>query len=171
MNTGISTLSSTQLPARNRIAFGGPMGYHRLRPTGMGHSIGQPETVSASPMSCTSAPSTIGSPSHRYSWPGAVNSQSAPPSGLSRIPARIHALVPASSQTSTSLLEPRVARQSSPSMASTMCTKRIARTAHRPPVMARTEVPPPIRTAHSQVCVSVRCPPVRRGSPRFFVAL
>ncbi len=83
----------------------------------------------------------------------------------------IHALVPASSHTSTSLLEPRVARQSRPSMASTMWTKRIARTAQRPPMIASAEVPPPIRTAHSQVWVSVRCPPERRGSPRFLVAL
>ncbi len=90
---------------------------------------------------------------------------------MSSIPAMIQALVPASSQTSTSLLEPRVARQSRPSMASTMCTKRIASTAQRPPVMASTEVPPPIRTAHSQVWVSVRWPPERRGSPCFFVAL
>ena len=129
MNTGISTFSSTQLPARNRIAFGGPSGYQRLRPIGMGHRIGQPETVSASPMSWTRAPSTIGSPSHRYSWPGAVNSQSAPLPGLSRTPARIHALVAPSSHTRTSL-ETRAARHSRPSTASTMWTKRIAE--HRP---------------------------------------
>ncbi|CAM5637383.1 hypothetical protein SHIRM173S_06756 [Streptomyces hirsutus] len=41
-------------------------------------------------------------------------------------------------------------------MASTMWTKRMASTAHRPPVIARTEAPPPIRTAHSQVWVRVR---------------
>lgn len=153
------------------MAFGGPSGYQRLRPTGIGHRIGQPDTVSASPMSCTSAPSTIGSPSHRYSWPGAVNSQSEPLPGLSSTPARIHALVAASNQTRTSALEPRVARHSRPSMASTMCANRIASTAQRPPVIARAEAPPPIMTAHSQVCVSVRCPPERRGSPCFFVAL
>ena len=83
-------------------------------------------------MSCTSAPSTIGSPSHRYSWPGAVNSQSEPLPGLSRTPARIHALVAPSSHTSTSL-ETRAARHSRPSTASTMCTKRITSTAQRPP--------------------------------------
>lgn len=171
MNTGISTFSSTQLPARNRMNFGGPIGYQRLRPTGIGHRTGQPETVSASPMSCTSAPSTTGSPSHRYSWPGCVNSQSEPLPGLSRTPAMIHALVAASSQTRTSALEPRVARHSRPSMASTMCANRIASTAQRPPVIAATEQPAPIITAHSQVWVSVRCPPERRGSPCFLVAL
>ena len=56
-------------------------------------------------------------------------------------------------------------------MASTMCTKRIASTAQRPPVIATAEAPAPIRTAHSQVWVSVRWPPERRGSPCFFVAL
>ncbi len=68
----------------------------------------------------------------------------------------IQALVAASSHTSTSLLEPRVARHNRPSIASTMCTKRMKRTAQRPPVIARTEVPPPMRTAHSQVWVRVR---------------
>lgn len=156
MNTGISTFSSTQLPARNRITLGGPIGYQRLRPIGMGHRTGQPETVSASPMSCTRAPSTIGSPSHRYCWPGSVNSQSEPWPGLSRTPARIQALVAASSHTSTSLLDPRAARHSSPSIASTMWTKSSARTAQRPPMIASAEAPAPIMTAHSQVCVRVR---------------
>ncbi len=68
----------------------------------------------------------------------------------------IQALVAASSHTSTSLLEPRVARHSRPSMASTMCTKRMNRTAQRPPVIARAEVPAPMTTAHSQVWVRVR---------------
>ncbi len=27
------------------MTFGGPIGYQRLRPIGMGHRIGQPETV------------------------------------------------------------------------------------------------------------------------------
>lgn len=63
-NTGVSILSSTQLPARNRMNFGGPTGYQRLRPIGIGHRIGHPDTVSASPTQCTSAPSTIGSPIH-----------------------------------------------------------------------------------------------------------
>lgn len=171
MNTGISTFSSIQLPARNRMTFGGPSGYQRLRPIGIGHRIGQPETVRASPMSCTRAPSRMGSPSHRYSCPGSVNSQPEPLPGLSSIPAMIHALVAASSHTSTSLLEPRAARHSRPSMASTMCANRIASTAQRPPATASAEAPAPISTAHSQVCVRVRCPPERRASPCLRVAL
>jgi len=83
----------------------------------------------------------------------------------------IHALAAASSHTRMSLLEPRAARHSSPSIASTMCTKRIASTAQRPPMIASAEVPAPIITAHSQVCVSVRCPPERRGSPGLRVDL
>ena len=47
-------------------------------------------------------------------------------------------------------------RHSRPSMASTMCTKRMPRTAQRPQVIASTAVPDPIATAHTQVCVSVR---------------
>ncbi|CAM5385097.1 hypothetical protein SCYAM73S_05513 [Streptomyces cyaneofuscatus] len=112
----------------------------------------------------------MGSPSHRYSWPGAVKSQPAPLPGLSRTPARIQALVAPSSQTRTSL-ETRAARQSRPSTASTRWTKRIARTAQRPPVMAAKEEPAPIRTAKNQVWVRVRWPPVRRGSALLLVAL
>lgn len=170
MKAGISTFISTCSPARKRMAFGGPIGYQRLRPMGMGHRIGQPETVSASPMSWTRAPSTMGRPSHMYSWPGASKSQPAPLPGWSRTPARIQALVAPSSQTRTSL-ETRAARHSSPSTASTRWTKRIARTAQRPPKIAAAEAPPPMRTAQSQVWVRVRWPPVRRGSPALLVAL
>lgn len=118
MKAGIRTFSSTQLPARKRMTFGGPIGYQRLRPTGMGHRIGQPETVRASPMSWTRAPSTMGRPSHRYSWPGPVKNQSEPLPGLSSTPARIQALVAPSSHTRTSL-DIRAARHSRPSTAST----------------------------------------------------
>ncbi|EFG05569.1 Hypothetical protein SCLAV_0493 [Streptomyces clavuligerus] len=169
VKTGMSTFSSTQLPARKRSAFGGPTGYQRLPAIGIGHSTGHPETVSASPMSWTRAPSTMGSPSHRYSCPGAVNSQSEPPSGPSSTPARIQALVAPSSQTRMSL-ETRAARQSSPSTARTRWTKRMASTAQRPPATASAEAPAPIITAHTQVWVRVRCPPVRRLSPGARVA-
>lgn len=170
MNTGIRTLSSTQLPARKRIIFGGPTGYQRLPPMGSGHRTGQPETVRASPMSWTRAPSTIGRPSHRYSWPGSVNSQPEPLPGWSSTPASIQALVAPSSQTRTSL-DIRAARHSRPSTARTRWTKSRTSTPQRSVVTASAEEPAPIRTAQTQVWVRVRWPPVRRASRGARVAL
>ncbi|GAA3034634.1 hypothetical protein GCM10020000_10050 [Streptomyces olivoverticillatus] len=47
----------------------------------------------------------------------------------------------------------------------------MASTAQRPPTMARPEALAPISRAHSAVCVRVRWPPLRRGSPFILVAL
>src|SRR3954452_25321566 len=150
MNSGISTLTSTLLPARKRSAFGGPSGYQRLRPIGIGHRIGQPETVSASPTQWVSAPRAIGRPIHQYSWPGSVKNQSEPLPGLSRNSTSIHVLVAPSSHTHTSL-ENRAWRHSSPSIASTMWTNRTPSTPQRPPYAQVADAPTPHSTAQTQV--------------------